>query len=64
MQKAGCKYRDAFEKQVLDQLVLISLEKVDNEQKEVVIIAIVCCSHDLITTAAKKVQAYPAWLDD
>lgn len=36
-----CNNRDAFEKQVLDQLISISLEKVDNEQKEVVVIVIV-----------------------
>lgn len=61
--KAGRKYNEVFERQVLDELVFTSLEKVDNEQKAVVV-ANVCYSHELIITAAKKVQAKPQWSNE
>lgn len=63
VRKAGRKYCEAFERQVLDELVFTSIEKVDNQVKAV-IVANVCYSHDLIITAAKKVQARPEWTDE
>ena len=61
--KCGRNYYTAFESRVLEEMVFVSIEKVNNEEKAS-IAANVCYSHDTIIHAAKKVQAHADFKDD
>lgn len=58
--KRGRKVDDDFEREILDQLVFTTLERVHNKEQASVV-ANVCYSHAVIVTAAKKVQSLPKW---
>ena len=61
--KRGRKVDDAFERQILDELIFTTLEKVDSEEKAVAV-ANVCYSYAIILMAAQKVQQKPEWKEN
>ena len=61
--KRGRKYTAEFERRVLDEMVFVTVQRVNNEEKAAVA-ANICYSHDTIIQAAKKVQALSDFKDD
>lgn len=59
----GWKVNEEFEKDVLDQMVFTTLERVNSEQKAT-FIANVCYSHSHILVAAEKVKMLSKFTED